>query len=177
MIAVRLAVQVHHGLLVSAGRVAGSEAGPRHVVAGVARSVEHPGRGLDPGSDLSRDSSLLLVTGQQPWLSHRLGLQDRQALPRPEGELRLEEKLVAEVGDGLRAVLGAVSEQGDCGGRQGGGDDPGTGQGGAVLQSNSSSTAGRHLRQHTVSGGCSCRQITREQNKAKWKENRRENTR
>ena len=75
------------------------------------------------------------------------GLQDRQSLPRPESELRLEEKLVTEVGDGLRAVLGTVSEQRNRGGRQGGCDDPGTGQGGAVLQGNSSSTTGGHLEQ------------------------------
>ena len=65
----------------------------------------------------------------------------------------LEEKLVAEVGDGLRAVLGAVSEQRNRGGRQGGCDDPRTGEGGAVLQSYSSSTTGRHLEQQRVSCG------------------------
>ena len=58
---------------------------------------------------------------------------------------------MTEVGDGLRAVLGAVGEQGHGGGRQGGCDDPRTGEGGAVLQSYSSSTTGRHLTEHTVS--------------------------
>ena len=61
------------------------------------------------------------------WINIGPGLQDRQTLARPEGELRLEEKLVTEVGDGLRAVLRAVGEQRDGGGRQRGCDDPGTG--------------------------------------------------
>ena len=191
VVAVRLAVQVHHGLLVTRSGVAGGQTGTRHVVAGVARRVEHPGRGLDTSSQLGGDCRLLLprlllVMRQQAGLADRLtacweadvtqiwavlkldavrggvvkicpadsditaGLEDRQSLAGPEGELRLEEKLMAKVGDGLRAVLGAVSEQRDTGGRQGGGDDPRTGQGRAVLESHAASSTGRNLTRELV---------------------------
>ena len=85
-------------------------------------------------------------------------LQDWQSLAGPECELRLEEELMAEVGDGLRAVLGAVGEERDAG--------DSAGQGGAVLESHASPATGRHLINKWLE--LSMRRVRKcEQNKAK----------